>query len=334
MENLKLTHDFDLDVATAHSRLSKKWKNKKWKWSEIVKKCSDTRRTDESVAEYMKMTRDEQSNVKDVGGFVGGYLTSGTRKTENVIWRSMATLDIDYGTNNVWDDFTMQFNFAALLYSTHKHTAEKPRFRLVIPFSRNVEPKEYEPICRKIADAIGIDLFDTTTYQLPRLFYWPSTPKDGTFVFEYQDGNALDVDEILSKYVNPQDVSEWPTGSRENEAVAHEIRKAGDPLEKPGLIGAFCRAYTIEEAITKFLADKYEATATDGRYTYKLGSVAAGLVCYENKFAYSHHETDPASKQLCNAFDLVRIHLFGLQDEGTRVTDITRLPSYQKMQHY
>ena len=282
----------------------------------------------------MKMSRDEQSNVKDVGGFVGGYLSGGTRKTENVMWRSMATLDIDYGTNEVWEDFTLQYDCAAMIYSTHKHTAEKPRFRLVIPFSRSVEPKEYEPICRKLADTIGIDLFDTTTYQLPRLFYWPSTPRDGEYIFEYQDGPALDVDAILSTYTNPQDVSEWAIGSRESEAVAHEIRKAGDPLEKPGLIGAFCRAYTIEEAITKFLADKYEATATDGRYTYKLGSVAAGLVCYENKFAYSHHETDPASRQLCNAFDLVRIHLFVLQDEGKRVDDISRLPSYLKMQEF
>ena len=202
------------------------------------------------------------------------------------------------------------------------------------PLSRNVTPNEYEPICRKIAEAVGIDLFDITTYQLPRLFYWPSTPKDGDYVFEYQDGPACDVDKILATYVNYRDVSEWPIGSRETEAVAHEIRKAGDPLEKPGLIGAFCRAYTIEDAIDTFLQDAYEKTATDGRYTYKLGSVAAGLVCYEGKFAYSHHETDPASKQLCNAFDLCRIHLFGVHDEGTRQTDITKLPSYLKMQDF
>lgn len=78
----------------------------------------------------------------------------------------------------------------------------------------------------------------------------------------------------------------------------------------------------------------YEKTAHDGRYTYINGSVAAGLVCYEDKFAYSNHETDPASKQLCNAFDLCRIHLFGVQDEGTKITDNTRLPSYLKMQDF
>lgn len=330
----KLKNDFTLDLATAHSRLSKKWKNKKWQWSDLVKKCSQTKRTEETVGEYLKMTKQEQADIKDVGGFVGGYLSGGTRKSANVMWRSVATLDIDYGTPYVWDDFTMQFNFAAMLYSTHKHTPEKPRLRLVFPLSRNVKPNEYEPLCRRIAGILGIELFDITTYQLPRLFYWPSTPKDGEFVFEVQDGPACDVDEILSTYVNPQDVSEWPFSNRESEDVAHEIRKAGDPLEKPGLIGAFCRSYSIEDVIETFLADVYEKTATDGRYTYKLGSVAAGLVCYDGKFAYSHHETDPASMQLCNAFDLVRIHKFGLLDEGSRIEDITKRPSYLKMQDF
>lgn len=331
---MKLINDFTLDIATAHSRLSKKWKNKKWKWSELVARCSETKRTGESVKEYLKMSREEQSDVKDVGGFVGGYLSGGIRKTANVMWRSVATLDIDYGTPDVWDDFTMQFGFAAMIYSTHKHTADKPRYRLVFPLNRSVKPAEYEPLCRKIAAAVGIDLFDITTYQLPRLFYWPSTSRDGDYFFEVQDGPACNVDEILATYVNPQDVSEWPVSSREGDIIAHEIRKAGDPLEKPGLIGAFCRAYTIEDVIDKFLTDTYEKTAAEGRYTYKMGSVAGGLVCYEGKFAYSHHETDPASRQLCNAFDLCRIHLFGVHDEGSKITDITRLPSYLKMQDF
>lgn len=65
-----------------------------------------------------------------------------------------------------------------------------------------------------------------------------------------------------------------------------------------------------------------------------MGSVAGGLVCYEHKFAYSHHETDPSSRQLCNAFDLCRIHLYGVKDEGSRATDVTRKPSYAEMQEF
>ena len=334
MSQIKLNNDFPIDIATAHSRLSKKWKNKATTWAKLVERCSETKRTTESVSEYAKMSRDEQSGIKDVGGFVGGYLSGGTRKTANVMWRSIATLDIDYGTLDFWDDFTIGFGFAAMIYSTHKHTKEHPRYRLVFPLSRQVRPDEYEPLCRKIAEKIGIDRFDDTTYQLARLFYYPSTSRDGDYFFDYQDGKACDVDSFLKEYHDYKDVAAWPTSNREGELIAHLSKKVGDPTEKPGLIGAFCRAYTIQEAIDTFLQDAYEKTAHENRYTYKLGSVAAGLVCYDDKFAYSNHETDPASKQLCNAFDLCRIHLFGVQDEDSKITDTTHLPSYLKMQDF
>lgn len=330
----KLKFDFDLDIATAHSRLSKKWRNKTWKWSDILAKCAETKRTGETVREYLKMSREEQSGIKDVGGFVCGYLSNGTRKTANVLSRSAVTLDIDFATPEAWDDFTLNCANAAMVYSTHKHTTEHPRIRVVIPSDRPMSPIEYEPVARYWANIIGIEMVDHTTYQLSRLFYWPSTSRDGTYFFDYIDGPAFSVDGVLATYRNPQDASEWPVSSREGEAMAHEIKKAGDPTEKPGLIGAFCRAYTIDEAIEKFLPDVYERTAHEGRYTYKLGSVAGGLVCYEGKFAFSHHETDPASMRLCNAFDLVRIHLYGIKDEGTRVTDNTRLPSYLAMTEF
>ena len=331
---IKLKYDYTVDLATGHSRMSKKWRNRHWQWSELLQRCSETQRTNETAAEYAKMSREEQSNVKDVGGFVGGYLSGGVRKNTNVLYRSVATLDIDYGTLNVWEDFQMAFGFAAMLYSTHKHSEKTPRYRLVFPLSRQVTPAEYEPLCRKIAAEIGIDLFDDTTYELPRLFYWPSTSKDADYVFEYQDGPACNVDQILAQYVDYRDVSAWPVSSREGDVLAHEIKKAGDPTAKPGLIGAFCRAYSIEDVIERFLSDYYEPTGVDGRYTYKQGSVAGGLVCYEGKFAFSHHETDPASRQLCNAFDLCRIHLYGAKDEGSRALDITRKPSYLAMTEF
>ena len=47
---IPLKNDFTIDIATAHSRLSKKWKNKRVKWSELALKCSETRRTGETYA--------------------------------------------------------------------------------------------------------------------------------------------------------------------------------------------------------------------------------------------------------------------------------------------
>ena len=329
-------HSFE--IATADSRLAKKWKNRKFTWEELVEKCKETTRTQETVAEYKSMSKDEQGIIKDVGGFVGGYLKEGRRKNGHVAFRTLATLDIDNGTTparNIWDDFTRQYNCNALMYSTHKHTPEKPRLRLVIPFSRRVTCEEYEPVCRRIAASLGIDLFDGTTYQLTRLFYWPSTSDDGEFFFESECGKEpLNPDDLLEEYTDWKDCSEWPSGSRESDVRRHEMKKAEDPTEKKGVIGAFCRSYSIEEAIEKFLPDVYEPTATEGRYTYVNGSVAGGLVCYDHLFAYSNHETDPASKQLCNAFDLVRIHKFGEMDEGSRADDVTKLPSYERMMEF
>ena len=218
---MKLKYDFVLDIATAHSRLSKRWHNRKWRWSELLEKCAHTARTAETMAEYLRMSREEQSNIKDVGGFVGGYLANGTRKTANVLYRTMVTLDIDFGTADVWEDFTLSYDCAAMIYSTHKHTPQKPRLRLVLPADRQMTPAEYEPVCRYWTSRIGIELFDHTTYQLPRLFYWPSTSKDGEYVFQYQDGPAFSVDDVLATYTNPFDASEWPLSSREGDVLSH-----------------------------------------------------------------------------------------------------------------
>ena len=85
------------------------------------------------------------------------------------------------------------------------------------------------------------------------------------------------------------------------------------------------RLYIIERI-------KEEPCAAAGRYTFKEGSTAAGLVLYDDKFAYSNHATDPAGGKLCNAFDLVRIHRYGhLDDEASPDTISTNLPSYKAM---
>ena len=88
------------------------------------------------------------------------------------------------------------------------------------------------------------------------------------------------------------------------------------PLEKPGIVGAFCRAYTIEEAIEAFLTDVYEPSAMNGRYDYIPADLRRSVVVYDGKFAYSHHATDPVCGKLLNAFDLVRLHKFRELDEN------------------
>ena len=95
---------------------------------------------------------------------------------------------------------------------------------------------------------------------------------------------------------------------------------------------AFCRAYTIEEAIEAFLTDVYEPSTMNGRYDYIPADSAAGVVVYDGKFAYSHHATDPVCGKLLNAFDLVRLHKFRELDENVGLdTPPGKLPSFKAM---
>lgn len=321
-----------LPIATGRSRRETRWKNGNITWGELLTKLENTTKTHETMSEYLAMSKQDQDVIKDVGGFVGGTLKDGRRKNGFVICRSIITLDADFAPADLWDDIELLSTYAMAAYSTHKHTAKKPRLRILIPLSRTVSPEEYEAIARKLADEIGIDYFDDTTYEPCRLMYWPSTPKDTEYFFRYIDADPLNPDSILAQYDDWKDTSFWPESSRCTSSRRKAADKQGDPLTKTGLIGAFCRAYPIEDAIRAFIPDVYIECNTPGRWTYSKGSTAAGLVIYDGKYAYSNHGTDPVSGMLCNAFDLIRIHKFGdLDIDAKEDTPVNRLPSWIKM---
>lgn len=329
---IPIKYDGSVQISTGKSRFEKRWKNKTMDWSALVAKLQKPVITPESYAEYKKMSKADQDNIKDVGGYVGGSLTGGRRSAATVAGRQILTLDLDFAPVDYFDDLELMSPYAACTYTTHKHSPATPRFRLLIPLDRVVSADEYEAIARKVADDIGIDYFDDTTYQPSRLMYWPSVSSDGKYICRYIDAPFLCADAVLDRYPDWKDASYWPESSRASGIRKKLAEKQGDPTEKKGVIGAFCRTYTVPEAIEKFLPDIYLRCAAEDRYTYAGGSTAAGLVIYENGlFAYSNHGTDPASGKLCNAFDLVRIHLFGEKDEDISGTDTTKLPSYKAM---
>lgn len=325
-------YDGDLMIATGRSRFEKTWKNKTVRWSRLLSMLQESQGTRETHAEYMKLPKAEQDRLKDIGGFVGGHLKEGKRRNGSVAGRQIVTLDADFAPPDLMAELRDAFfSNACAVYSTHKHCAAKPRVRLIIPLDREVTPDEYEAIARKVADDIGIDYFDDSTYQAARLMYWPSHSADVEPVFDYIDAPFLSADEVLAEYPDWTDISYWPMSSR-----AAELRKptgpAADPLGKKGVIGIFCRTYTVTEAIRKFLPEIYVPTEKPDRWTYAAGSTAAGLVIYnDDRFAWSNHATDPAAGQSCNAFDLVRIHLFGELDEGSEEKPMNRRASWAAM---
>lgn len=307
---MQVTQDRKLLIAIGRSRKATLWQNKEILWSELLDKLATTTRTRESASEYARLSKTERDSIKDIGGFVGGYLKNGKRSNASIVNRCLVCLDADYGDAELRSDLELTCPFTYALYSTHSHSPEKPRYRIIIPLDRDVTPDEYAAISRRLADNLTLSRFDPTTFEAARLMYWPSTPEDGEYIFDYGPGPFCSADAILETYADWHDSTLWPTTQPQDERIHSNIKKAGDPLTKHGIIGAFCRAHTISQLLETLLKDKYTPTRQEDRYTYVDGTTTGGLVVYDDKFAFSHHATDPASGKLCNAFDLVRWHFF------------------------
>ena len=133
----------DLNIAYGNSCYAKKWANKTTTFDDLCKRLENTIRTTDTVSEYPRLPKVERDRTKDKGGFVGGFLRDNRRKRENVVCRSMLTEDVDHADVDFIERFTAGCMYAACLYSTHGHTAEAPRVRIVVPRTRDVSPDEY-----------------------------------------------------------------------------------------------------------------------------------------------------------------------------------------------
>ncbi len=207
-EPVPVENDGKLAISIGKSRFETKWKNQEMRWSTLVARLGKSIQTKETYSEYMKWGKtksgkDKQSEVKDVGGFVGGYVPNGRRLKGVVKERQIITLDADFLKEGDSLDERMleidKLNVGFVVYSTHKSSPEAPRQRLIIPMSRVVSAEEYEAIARKIAEKIGIDLFDDSTYEAHRLMYWPSHSFDAEPYFYFYDAEWLDPDAILDE---------------------------------------------------------------------------------------------------------------------------------------
>ena len=333
---MALQFNKEIEISVAGNRKAAVWKPQRMMWSDFVNRCAQVVTSPETIQAYKAMRKAQQDELKDVGGYMGGTLVDGKRRKGHVAGRYLVTLDADNieagGTQRVLNAVA-GLECAYLVYSTRKHESVAPRLRIVFPTNRMMLPDEYEPVARKLAALIGIGIFDPTTFDVTRFMYWGSRCADGEWVFMYGDGKGvLEVDGILSMYQDWRDASQWPVVPGEQKRIQQGIKKLGDPAEKGGIIGAFCKVYDIPAAIYKFLPDVYEECG-NGRYTYKAGSTSGGAVLYDDgKYLFSNHATDPAGGRNNNSFDLVRLHLFGHLDENAAEdTPVNRLPSYGEM---
>ena len=332
-----MQYDRQIEISVGTSRSSINWQRQQLMWSEFVQRLKSPQRTAETYDKYSKMPKGQQSALKDVGGFVGGVLNGPRRKANAVTGRDLVTLDLDTIPSGETDTVLKRLGslgVSYVVYSTRSHAPWRPRLRVIFPLDRTVTADEYEPIARRMAAAVGIDLCDATTFEASRFMYWPSCSADSEYIYDYADQGFAQADGILKQYGDWHDMQQWPTvPGREQAERRKRLARQTDPTTKGGVVGAFCRVYDIRGALAKYLPLAYEDTDHADRLTYTGGTTVAGAVLYEDgKFLYSHHATDPCCDTLVNAFDLVRLHKFADLDADVKPgTPAGKLPSYLAM---
>ena len=345
--------EIQIRLATGTGDLGKV-KNTVLSWAELRKRlAAPTVDQVHTLDEYVRLPIGEQGRLKNTGFFVGGHCKNGVRKADAVSERSVITLDVDEPTpefvENLRAGLSPICKYEFFAHTTRKHRPEKPRWRIVLPMVRDLPADLYQVLSRILASWTGLtveesmDATDPVSYRLAQVMYWPSVCRDGKFETIHNQGVVIDGDKTLNEWGDWRDWSKLPQSTKRPLGRQTEVgKKAEIPTEKRGIVGAFCRAYDVPAAIEKFIPDIYvlgDEKSKKPRYTYTGGSGANGAVVEDDGlFLYSHHGTDPCGERLVNAFDMVRLHLFGSKDtekgvdeEKTKPQD---MPSYREFAEY
>ena len=90
-----MDYNRQIHISTAGSRKARHWPTTVTTWAEFAEKLKIPVRGEETLEAYLALSKTQQDDLKDVGGFVGGTFTGGRRKASCLAGRDLATLDLD-----------------------------------------------------------------------------------------------------------------------------------------------------------------------------------------------------------------------------------------------
>ncbi|MFQ9435180.1 MAG: hypothetical protein ACLR1R_01790 [Ruminococcus callidus] len=197
-----------MSIAYGNGRTAKFWSNKTIRFDELCDRLRSPIYTSETAEEYPKLPKGQRDDIKDKGGFVAGHLRDNRRQANKVVCRSMLVYDLDNIETEFLQNIGSKISNKGCYYTTHSHTPEHPRARMIIPVSRDMSPDEFNAAARYYAQDNGfISMLDPCSFSPHQLMYWPTCPSNGEYLFDTIEGDWLDPDTIFAKHPNWRDCS-------------------------------------------------------------------------------------------------------------------------------
>lgn len=320
-------------------------------WSAVWPLFLSSQRGYTTTSEYRDFDQMRQAREKMAPGFfIGCSFRGEQRKRDQIVTHQFITLDIDECTREIGQRFKRNEIFPGIehvVHSTRSHAPDKIKVHVIIPLAKSVNEDDWHAATRIAASMVDPTMMaiDVVSYRPAQIMYFPSHNSDVTPIKIHNRGRMLRVDEFLLDWDgDANDIGSLPKSPREEKIRVSEL-KAENPLDKRGIVGAFCRAFDIHETIAMLDPPKYEPSQTNEttgeieRYSYLGGKGHNGAIVYRHDGIatklHSHHGTDPVSALgQVNAFDLYRLHMFGDLDDWRdgKKEDPRELKSYKAME--
>lgn len=147
-----------------------------------------------------KLTTHKQAERKGGEFFLAGHFKGSRRVEEEMLFRSLLTIDIDHPEMSLSDleyQLTMNIDAAYIAYSTFQHSPVSPRIRLVIPLSAPVSPAQYRTLSRSFCDELGVKV-DSASFVPNQAMFLPSCPDLKAAWFDVGEGEPLAVESLVS----------------------------------------------------------------------------------------------------------------------------------------
>lgn len=109
-----------------------------------------------------------------------GLRNAGKRCNKDVEAITLLVVDSDHGVpiNEVVGRFS---GFKGVTYTTHSHTPEKPKCRVVLPLAAPIQAADYPAFIEGAKDRFGSDIFDEqASRNLSQAYYLPTCPPETT----------------------------------------------------------------------------------------------------------------------------------------------------------
>ncbi len=187
---IKLDNDFRISIIQYDSLYANSFRAfDTWNWSDWLNKLQIPMINENKYKRGLVLYGD----VEDSDGY------EKYRKDDNIINRSVIALDYDEITDfkGLYNAINKQLgSYAWAFHTTHSHTTENPRIRLMVPLNEPVSAEDYRKSALALAHKIGYEVDEASFVPSQAMALPVKQDKDAVYMFRHNDAPAITVDEL------------------------------------------------------------------------------------------------------------------------------------------